>query len=55
MPLVKLNQSGNQIKIVCSDRGGEFLSQKNGTAERGMRTRAEQAQALLYMVAKQDS
>jgi len=43
----KLYQSGNQIKIVCSDRGGEFLSQKNGTAERGMRTRAEQARALL--------
>ena len=64
-----LTQTGNQIKVVHSDRGGEFLSneikdhqkdrgtihewtvhdspQQNGTAERGMRTRAERARALL--------
>jgi hypothetical protein len=62
-------QSGNRIKVVRSDRGGEFLSNEmtqhqdqkgtvreltahdsppqNGTAERGMRTRAERARALL--------
>ena len=62
-------QTGNQIKVVCSDRGGEFLSKEivqyqdqkgtvrelsvhdsppqNGVAERGMRTRAERARALL--------
>ena|ERR1700679_3419063 len=62
-------QSGNRIKIVRSDRGGEFQSKEmvqhqdrkgtireftvhdsppqNGTAERGMRTRAERARALL--------
>jgi len=62
-------QTGNIIKVVRSDRGGEFLSkeimdhqldkgtihewtvhdspQQNGTAERGMRTRAERARALL--------
>ena len=62
-------QTGNQIKLVRSDRGGEFLTKKftdyqdirgtvrqltvhdspsqNGVAERGMRTRAERARALL--------
>ena len=62
-------QSGNRIKVVCSDRGGEFQTQalinhqnqrgtirefmvhdsppQNGVAERGMRTRAERARALL--------
>ena len=62
-------QSGNRIKTVRSDRGGEFQSAEminhqdlrgtvreftvhdsppqNGVAERGMRTRAERARALL--------
>jgi hypothetical protein len=62
-------QTGNRIKCVRSDRGGEFLSDalirhqdqkgtvreltvhdsppQNGVAERGMRTRAERARALL--------
>ena len=62
-------QTGNRIKVVRSDRGGEFQAQKlidhqnqrgttreftvhdsppqNGVAERGMRTRAERARALL--------
>src|SRR5271168_1027696 len=63
------NQAGNRIRVVRSDRGGEFLSKEmmnhqdqkgtirettvhdsppqNGVAERGMRTRAERARALL--------
>jgi hypothetical protein len=62
-------QTGNRIKVVRSDRGGEFQAQQlinhqnqrgtvreftvhdsppqNGVAERGMRTRAERARALL--------
>jgi hypothetical protein len=62
-------QTGNRIKTVRCDRGGEFMSKEiiqhqnqkgtvreltvhdsppqNGTAERGMRTRAERARALL--------
>ena len=62
-------QTGGRIKIIRSDRGGEFLSDQlinhqnqrgtireltvhdsppqNGVAERGMRTRAERARALL--------
>ena len=62
-------QTGNQIKLVRSDQGGEFLTKKftdyqdihgtvrqltvhdspsqNGVAERGMRTRAKRARALL--------
>ena len=62
-------QTGNRIKVVRSDRGGEFQAEKlldhqnqrgttreftvhdsppqNGVAERGMRTRAERARALL--------
>ena len=62
-------QTGNRIKVVRSDRGGEFHAQQlinhqnqkgtireftvhdsppqNGVAERGMRTRAERARALL--------
>ena len=65
-------QTGNQIKVVRSDQGGEFLSKKfidhqdtcgtvhqltvhdsppqNGIAERGMRTRTEQAHALLIQL-----
>jgi GAG-pre-integrase domain len=62
-------QSGNHIKVSCSDRGGEFQSEailnhqdqrgtvckftvhdlppQNGVSERGMRTQAERARALL--------
>jgi hypothetical protein len=62
-------RTGNHIKVVRSDRGGEFQAQQlishqnqkgtvreftvhdsppqNGVAERGMRTRAERARALL--------
>ena len=62
-------QTGNRIKVVRSDRGGEFMAKdltdhqdqrgtvrefmvhdsppQNGVAERGMRTRAERARALL--------
>jgi Reverse transcriptase (RNA-dependent DNA polymerase)/gag-polypeptide of LTR copia-type len=62
-------QTGNRIKVVRSDRGGEFQAHQltqhqdqrgtireftvhdsppqNGVAERGMRTRAERARALL--------
>ena len=62
-------QTGNRIKVIRSDRGGEFQADQlkthqdqkgtvreftvhdsppqNGVAERGMRTRAERARALL--------
>jgi hypothetical protein len=67
--LIETHCDGAKIKFMCSDRGGEFMSeefkkhlqskgtkrkltvhdspQQDGVSERGMRTRAEHARALL--------